>query len=286
MRLHLRGRIAAACHRAVPDALIPFVVAARARAELRDPHYMEDAKRHMSFLLGGTHDRDAIDEVARRYITWKVRRAELRWHPARLMHQRVKGLEHLARAQEQSRGVIVAMMHYGPYEGAPASIFNAGGPSGAVVVHPDCFEKDAPPCHKQYLALFTAVTTAHSAGIGTSGFCDLLSAGRTVIIGTDVPGSTPLNFLGHDVLGASGAAWAAWTTNTPVVVLTYERDDQGWYVRLHRALAPNQFTSAPALMQEITNRHTKHILACPEAYLAPLSHWGIPDAVKRLPESA
>jgi lauroyl/myristoyl acyltransferase len=102
-----------------------------------------------------------------------------------------------------------------------------------------------------------------------------LRPGSTLAIASDVPGRTPVEFLGRPVLGSFGAARIAMLADAPVVLVTAHRDgDGGSYLRVHPPLEPRDFTDPAVLLAEILRRHGEAVLAWPEALDAPLARWG------------
>ena len=93
-------------------------------------------------------------------------------------------------------------------------------------------------------------------------------------IASDVPGRTPVTFLGRRVVGSFGAPRMATTTNSPVVLVTARRDAGGSYLQLDPPLEPADFADPGALLDEMLRRHGEAILAWPEALESPLARFG------------
>ena len=267
-------RIAARVRAALPTALLPLLVAVRTRLAWRSAAVREDARTQMRFLLEHTRPDADLDAAARAYVRYQVRRGELRWHPELLTGLRVEGLEHLVDARARGRGVVLNFVHHGHYDGAFPSIARLGVPAHTVV-YPYMLEPDAPLWLQQHVRIGTANGgTAVSAAVGTEGLVDLLRRGEVVAIASDVPGRTPLRFVGRDVLGSFGAARLATDTGAAVVVLTSEEDEQGPVIRLHEPLDPARFASPQELLQRMLATHEPVLLRWPEATDIPLSRWG------------
>jgi lauroyl/myristoyl acyltransferase len=144
-----------------------------------------------------------------------------------------------------------------------------------MVVHPYMLEPDAPLWLQQHIRVGTANGgTAVSSAVGTEGLLDLLRSGNVVAIASDVPGRTPMRFVGREVLGSFGAARLATETGSPVVVMTSEEDENGPLIRLYEPLDPRDFTSPQALLERMLAIHERVILQWPEATDLPLSRWG------------
>ncbi|HYF71641.1 MAG TPA: hypothetical protein VD864_02405 [Nocardioides sp.] len=272
----------AALRRLVPPVLLPLVVTLRTRLAWSRPATREDARAQMRFLLEHTRpaadlERD-LDEVARAYVRYQARRGELRWHPRLLTSMRVEGIEHLAGARDRGRGVLLNFMHHGYYDGAFPSIARLGVPC-TMVVHPYMVEPDAPLWLQQHVRVGSAnggrvVTTS----AGTAGLLEELRGGAVLAIASDVPGRTPLQFLGREVLGSFGAARLATDAGSPVVVMTSEEDEHGPVIRLHPPMEPAEVGSAPELLRAMLAIHERVQTRWPEATDLPLSRWGRVEA--------
>ena len=107
----------------------------------------------------------------------------------------------------------------------------------------------------------------------------LLQSGEVVGIASDVPGHTPVRFVGRDVVGSYGAARLAAATDSPVVVMTSEPGPAGPEIRLHEPIEPRDFGSANELLQAMLTIHEEAIVEWPEAYDLPLSRWTLTDPV-------
>jgi lauroyl/myristoyl acyltransferase len=267
-----------ALRRRIPRALLPVVVALRHRLAWARPDVRADARAQMTFLLEKSRPDADIEAAARAYVRRQVWRGELRWHPELITHMRIEGLEHLVAAKEAGRGVMLNFMHHGTYEGAFGSIGHSGTQLH-MIVYPYMVREDAPSWLKQHMIVACAGGgVAVSAEIGTQGILDLLSQGHVAAVASDVPGRTPLRFVGRDVLGSYGAARLASDAGAPVIVMTTEEDDTGPFVRLHEPLDPKEFESPRLLLEEMLARHEQVLVRWPEATDLPLSRWGTVEA--------
>ena len=258
----------------VPKALIPALVAARTRLAWRRQAVREDALAQMGFVLEKTSPDADIEAVARAYVRYQARRGELRWHPELLTSLPVEGIDHLLAARAEGRGVVLNFMHHGYYDGAFPSIARLGAPAH-LVVYPYMLEDDAPLWLQQHVKVGSMNGgTAVSAGMGTDGLLSLLRRGEILALASDVPGRTPLRFVGRDVLGSFGAARLAGLANAPVVVMTSEENESGPFIRLHEPLDPEDFPTPEDLLEQMLPIHETVLLRWPEAADLPLSRWG------------
>jgi lauroyl/myristoyl acyltransferase len=262
----LRGRI--------PRALVPFMVAARFRVAWSRSSMRDDARAQMHFLLEHTRPDADLEAVARAYVRNQIWRGELRWHPEMITRLRVAGIEHLIEARERGRGVMLNFVHHGHYDGAFPSMARLGVQCH-MVVYPYMLDDRAPGWLRQHVRVASiGGGVVVSAGAGTDGITALLRRGEVVAIASDVPGRTPLRFVGRDVLGSSGAARLAATTNSPVVVMTFDRDEKGPLVRLHEPLEPERYDAPMALLGQMLAIHESALVRWPEWTDLPLSRWG------------
>lgn len=262
----------------VPRALLPALVAARTRVAWRIPKVREDARAQMRFVLGAARPDADVEGAARRYVERQCWRGELRWHPDLITDQPVEGLEHLVAARDLGRGVVLSFMHHGHFEGAVATLGRRG-----VRVHvlgfPQLLEAGAPGWMQQHAAVAQSqgavpvLTTA-----GSEALAGLLLAGEVLCIASDVPGRTPMRFLGRDLVGSFGAPRLAVATGAPVVVMTSELRDGRPAVRLHPAFDPESYPSPQKLLEAVLAVHEPAVLRWPELCDIPTSHWGVPDA--------
>jgi lauroyl/myristoyl acyltransferase len=232
----------------------------------------------MRFLLEHTRPDADVEAVARAYVRYQARRGELRWHPELLTSLRVDGIGYLLGARSSGRGVLLNFMHHGYYDGAFPSVARLGAPVH-MVVYPYMLEPDAPVWLQQHVRVGTANGgTAVSNAVGTEGLLDLLRQGKVLAIASDVPGRTPVKFVGREVLGSFGAARLAAEAGSPLVVMTSEEDERGPFIRLHEPLDPAEFDTPQSLLAAILAIHEDVVLRWPEATDLPLSRWGTPEA--------
>jgi lauroyl/myristoyl acyltransferase len=189
-----------------------------------------------------------------------VRLAERK--PLVATRRRVEGAEHLAGAIAQGRGVIAVHTHlWGPSFDTIA--LGARGFGGTVVgmVWPE--EADA---RLRRLQSSLAAVGIDMMFRGEGSMFDRLSAalqeGRTLHVSADVPGSTPVRFLGRDGRITGGIASLAVATGALVVPVAPTRSGLG--VRVLPAIEPGD--DAAALAQRLCDWLSEEILAQPAAW--------------------
>lgn len=275
----------------IPRPLLPAYVAARSRVAWRQEKVRENARAEMRFVLEHarpTADLDAlIEDAARRYVERQIWRAELRWHIDLITNQQIEGLEHLTAARDLGRGVILSHMHHGHFEGAMGTIGRQG-----VVLHAlgssHLLDADTPGWMQQHAKVALAGGAIPvKVDVGVDAMVDILTAGGILTMASDVPGRTPMHYLGRDLVGSFGAVRLAMGTGAQVVVMTSElRDGYLPVVRLHPAFDPQEFPEPQKLLEAILGAHEPYLVRWPELYDIPTSHWGLPAPAEPAPDGS
>lgn len=261
----------------VPRAMLPALVAARTKLAWSREAVRADARAQMRFVLEHARPDADIERAARAYVERQVWRGELRWHLDLITHLEVEGLTHLTTARDLGRGVVLSHMHHGHFEGAMASIGHQG-----VHIHamgdPKLLAPDAPAWMQQHAAVALAGGASKvTVDVGAESLATVLLEGGILTIASDVPGRTPMRFLGRDLIGSFGAVRLATGTGAPVVAMTAElRDGYLPVVRLHEALDPQEFPTPQKLLEALLAVHEPYILDWPQMYDIPTSHWALP----------
>jgi hypothetical protein len=116
-----------------------------------------------------------------------------------------------------------------------------------------------------------------SAAAGADAMVKVLVEGGILTIASDVPGRTPMRFLGRDLIGSFGAVRLATGTGAPIVAMTAElRDGYLPVVRLHEALDPQEFPTPQKLLEALLAVHEPYVVDWPQMYDIPTSHWALP----------
>ncbi|MDN4174540.1 hypothetical protein QWY28_16385 [Nocardioides sp. SOB77] len=261
--------------RHIPDVAVPAITRTRLARARKDDARAAKAHREMDFLLGGVSTPAEVDRAAERYLERDILRSELRWHPKLITFQEVEGVANLVAARKRGRGVVISFLHHGHYEGAVASVCRADQPM-LVVVSPEMLAPDAPEFLKQHVRTGTVSGGRPlDATVGAKGMLAALAEGEVLAIASDVPGRTPIRFLGVDRLGSFGAARLATGAGAPVVSMTAHPDADGRpYLRLSEPLDPRDFASPDDLLLEMVRLQEAPVLAWPEAYHQPTLRWG------------
>ena len=273
-RVRRRTYWAAEARGHLPAAAIPLLHQLRLRQDLRTPRVLAQARSHMEFLVGEAMPEADVDELARRYLDCLRWRIETRWHPEVFLPPvRVEGVEHLAAGFD---GAVVNFLHHGPYERLGLSLSEVGHELHMMMAA-FFFADDVPPWLRRHRVITERGTPVFSASEGSDGVRRRLAEGKLVGLATDMPGRTPVTFLGREVLGTFGAARLAHEAGKPVLVATsHQGADGAPWLRIHEPLLPERFPDARALLEAMLRIHEPAVLAWPEAYEEPRSKWGEP----------
>lgn len=260
--------------RAVPVALIPGIVERRIERIWQVPEFRQAAEGQMEFLLGKSERADEVPVLARAYAEQMLLRSYLRFHPRAITRQPVRGIEHLTTGRDPDRGVLLSFAHHHRYDGMFASIARHGVDMTAVML-PEMLRPDAHIDHRQHRNVCLKGTKLISSDLGSEGIAAHLRPGSILALAPDVPGRTPVTFLGRRVLGSFGSARLAASTDSVVVVVTSHREGDGNYLQLHAPLDPRHVADAGELLEEILRIHGEAILAWPEALESPHGRFGV-----------
>jgi lauroyl/myristoyl acyltransferase len=270
-----RALLAARVRAHVPGAAIPPLVRLRLAQDLRNPRVMAQARAHMEFLVGNIRPAADLDRLARDYVEWTRWRIETRWHHDRFLPAvRMEGAEHLAAGRD---GAVVNFLHHGPFERLGLSVAQHGHHLHMMMA-PWFFADRMAPHLRQHRVITERGCSVFSSEEGSAGVRRRLTDGELVSLATDMPGSTPVTFLGRRLLGTFGAARLAHETGKPVLVVTSHRsrEDGDPLFRVHEPLRPEQFADAHALLDRMLRIHEPAVLDWPSSYEEPRSKWGVP----------
>jgi lauroyl/myristoyl acyltransferase len=227
----------------------------------------------MHWLLEHTERAPEVPELAYRYAEYAMLRSFLRWHPRAITHQRVDGIEWLTTRRDPERSIVLNFMHHARYDGMFKSVARHGV-TLQVIMSPKILGAETETSLKQHRRVMGMGAEIFPATGGTDALATLLVPGATVLIASDVPGQTPITWLGRKVLGSFGAARIAAMQNSQVVVVTARRDDAGPYLRVHEPLEPTDHADPRDLLDEMLRLHGEAVLAWPEAFEVPWARFG------------
>jgi lauroyl/myristoyl acyltransferase len=257
----------------VPAAVLPGLVRRRIDKLWADDAYRELQEAQMRYVLEFTDRASEVPELAREHAEQMMLRGYLRWHPRRITRQPVRDVEWLTTRRDRSRPLVLSFMHHHRYDGMFGSLARAGAPCH-ILSQADALSPEAPAIIKQHIRVVRRGGTLVSTTGGTAAVIEAMLPGVTMAIASDVPGQTPVEFLGRKVMGSFGAARIATITDSPVVLVTAHRDGASSYLQVHEPLEPKDFADPADLLTEILRRHGAAVLEWPEALDAPQSRWG------------
>jgi lauroyl/myristoyl acyltransferase len=271
----LRGR--QALHRVVPMPAMRKAIEWRADLAYRNPTLRFQAESHLRFLLGKSRRASDVEGLVRPYLVQYFTFNETLYRPWLIRRQPVAGIENLQSAVSEGRGVIVHYLHHGQYVGMACAVSRLGFPMYAPAHLPLLASKN--PDDVQLLRTTTAYGVAtFPVTRSYAEMRSLLDEGKTVIIATDVRGSTPATFLGRRILCASGAWRLGMESGAPIVPLTIRPHGARQRVVVQEPIDPRVFTDGVSLQQSMLARHEPSVLAWPEAMRHPLVAWrSVPD---------
>jgi lauroyl/myristoyl acyltransferase len=109
---------------------------------------------------------------------------------------------------------------------------------------------------------------------GTEKFVEMVTPGMILAVASDLPGHTPVTFLGRRVMGSFGAARIAHLTNSQVVLIRAWRDENGSFLKVEPPLESSDYAGPKELLDEILKRHEEAVVAWPEVLDMPRSRFG------------
>lgn len=256
------------------------IIAAHRAALARQPEKLAFARATVEAVVGGTAYDGDLDELAFQHLLIWSLGWEWAWRPWLVRKMPVVGLERLA-GLDHRRGVIFSRTHMGP-PGGVAALARAVGPIDQAVGS-YLFEPNPPGYNgyqnEQGRKLMTeAGIVMHNAGGSAAVLTDVLKRGGRVLLHFDVPGSTPVRFLGKTVEMKSGTARLAMDTDAVVVPVSTLPRGRHWTLHVDDPIDPRSFDDSAGLMQAVASVHERLVLAAPYRLESPLRDGGWAEA--------
>ena len=232
----------------------------------------------MEFVVGRTERAGEVEDLAKKYAVQQALRNYMRYKPRQITRQPVRDIEWLTTKRDASRPMVLSFFHHHRFDGMFGSLKRAGADLSILAVE-EGLDKNAFKVLRQHMKVVARGGKLIPAAGGTDAVVAALQPGVILCIASDVPGRTPVEFLGRRVLGSFGAARAATLADAPVALVTAHQDGHGGsYLQIHEPLEPRDFADPGDLLAEIIRIQGEAVLAWPEALDFPLARFGRPDA--------
>jgi lauroyl/myristoyl acyltransferase len=214
-----------------------------------------------------------VPELAYRYAESMMLRTWLHWHPKLITQQEVRGAEIIA-DRDRTRPHILSFMHHHHYSGLFQSLNRAGAP--VVIVMSPKIIGDVGAQFVQHREVVRKGSEVVPAVGGLDAIMAELTPGRILAIAPDLPGHTPITFLGREYLGSKGAAVMAKITDALIVPLTVQQHaDGGHHLQVHAPIESRDYPTWRELVDATLVPHQEAILAWPEVLEAPRARYGL-----------
>jgi lauroyl/myristoyl acyltransferase len=273
-----RLRASETMHRLVPApvAMAGLDLVQRLAVTLR-PERLDGPRAAMAAVVGGTPRETDLDRLPFRHLCSSARGWELMWRPWLLQKMPVEGLDRLS-SIEPGRGIVFSTPHFGPLVSLGALAREIGPIDVAVGEHLAAAE--VPPGYNGYQIEQTRRVTVRAGlrpvrAVGSARtFTSTLKDGGRVVLNFDVPGTTPIQFLGKTVELKSGVARLAEMTGAVVVPVIPLPRRRGWYVHVDDPIDPRKHDSWQSVLQAAADVFTGLVLRAPEYLESPLRDGG------------
>lgn len=279
-----RLQMAGVARRAYPAGVAVALARARAhRAWTSNPAMRSKALGGMELVVGKTPRAHEVEALAQRHLLETFKYEEMVWRPGLLSSLRIDHLDRLRQAMEGDAGVLLNFMHQGQFAAMGAALTREGI-SRSVLAGPNLFGEQRPDLKGALRGQLLKTMTANGAKIlSAAGSFEtavgLLRAGEVVTVASDLPGSTPVRFLGRALLVPSGVARLSMTSGAPIVVISAVPDGHLNRWEVQEALLPGDFADPQALLQAVFARHEPAVLAWPEGLQHPLGQFRLATPV-------
>lgn len=260
-----------AARRCIPLAVMRPLIRWKIERRRRDDVALDYARAEMAHLLGESASPAEIEDASRAHIEHWMWWHELRWHPRRITHQPVEGLQNLHRARAEGRGVVLSFVHHAYFDGIFKSLGRHGFHVSTVIA--TSAARSRGPNTFQFARVMGSGGSIIAADEGLPALLSALAERHVVATAIDVPGRTLVEFAGRKVRCSAGGLVAASRSGAPVVVVTSHRESGSTVLRLSEPISASDFESVDALAQEVVRRHQSPVLAWPSAAYLPQLAW-------------
>lgn len=267
-------------HRVLPMVVADRLIRTRAQRQVA-ASAGDRARLHMEYLLGRSSRAVESGALAEEHLFQTHRRAELRWRPWLTDRFAVEGLDRPDIHRWEGHGVLTSFMHHAQAEGVLRSFSRLGYHMHVPVLASLLEPTAARPFQQQIKLVRKSGNVPFAAGGSYEHMLQLLKDGQILSIAADLPGTTPVTFLGRQILVASGTARLALETGAPILPITSLKHGRFQRVRMETPLLPTDFTSVAELTQALFDAHAPAILAWPEAVELPLARSYAADPAER-----
>lgn len=280
-----RARSSVRLRRLVPAPLAMAALDLGQRLDVRrNPTRLDAARAAMDAVVGGTERDGDAEKLALRHLRAWSHGWEVMWRPWLLRRMPVVGAETLT-AVEPGRGIVFTTVHFGPLMATARLPELVGGPVHMAVgehlvapVGPRGYNGYQNEQVRRVLREcgFVAVRAAGSAGA----LSDVLAGGGRVLLNLDVPGKTPIRFLGKPVEVMSGTGKLAERTDSVVVPVLALPHGRRWRLHLGAPIDPRDFDTWDELLQTAATAVEELVLQAPEYLETPLRAGGWAEATR------
>jgi lauroyl/myristoyl acyltransferase len=250
----------------------------------RNPARLDAARAAIDAVVGGTPREADAERLAFRHLCAWSHGWELMWRPWLLRGMPVVGAEHLA-GIEAGRGILFTTPHFGPLVGTAQLPALVGGPVHAAVGD-HLVAAELPRGYNGYQTeqlrrLLRDCGFAPVRALGSARtFTRVLENGGRVLLNLDVPGKTPVRFLGKPVELMSGTGKLAMSTDSVVVPVVPLPHGRRWRLHLGAPLDPREFDTWDELLQTAVTAVEELVLQAPEYLETPLRDGGWAEATR------
>jgi lauroyl/myristoyl acyltransferase len=265
--LRVRVKTSPALRRLLPTRLVVRRAVGRGRARWESPSEREAALRMIEAIVGGTPRAHEAVELARRALIEDEVHKALFWQPWKTASMDATSNENVKKALSAERGVLLSSCHMGPIF-LHMSALSSRGHTIYITAAPWFFQTPSNDFWGRRIAHWwrglrrrgeRLVVTVGSFPV----LCSLLRQGELVLIYFDMPGSRSTQFLGKQVMLATGTARLAVETDALVLPMRSRRHRDRVWADVAPPLDPREFSGAQELHDAVAAVHERWILELP-----------------------